>query len=170
MLRSRAVQDKLVPGWQGMSQSVALDTADLNGKDSTFHRAEAESGVPCVPVQRAGGRGATWLADLEPLSILIQAVGSSWSAWLLDRRIQCSVELPVEFDLESTKRAALLYANEYMHVYVGEASWTMPATDLWHEFTFIRSPEDLEQRRSAMAGPAATSSLCFGAPLRKAKC
>jgi excisionase family DNA binding protein len=65
--------------------------------------------------------------------------------------MQCSVELPVEFDLESAKKSALIYADQYMRAHVGEASWALPESVPWYEFVPIRSPEDLQQRKSGMA-------------------
>jgi len=72
--------------------------------------------------------------------------------------MQCSVELPVEFDLEAAKKSALIYADQYMRTHVGEASWALPQSVAWYEFVAVSSPEDLQQRKSVMA---AQSSLAI---------
>ena len=90
----------------------------------------------------------TWLAEIEPLSILIHSVGNAWPASLYDRRMHCSIELPVDFDLDSARRSALVYAQEYMRAHVGEPSWTLPQSVQWHEFVAVRSADDLQERKS----------------------
>lgn len=101
--------------------------------------------------------GTTWMAEAEPLSIFIDSMDGSFPAAVYDRRLHCRVELPVECDLDSAKKSALIYAQEYMRACVGEASWTSPEPIEWHEFTTVRSQQHLDQLKEGMRtlGPVA---------------
>src|SRR6266542_2764755 len=106
-------------------------TSSIDGLDGRHAKPEAVS--KCSRVQ-ADSRPVTWLAEIEPLSIFIHSVGNLWPASLYDRRMHCSIELPVDFDLDSARRSALVYAQEYMRAHVDEPSWTLPQSVQWHEF------------------------------------
>src|SRR5690349_15013360 len=79
--------------------------------------------VTSSATQRNDKRDHTWLVEIEPLTIVIHCLGHSYVASLIDRWLRCTVELPVETDLESAKNSALAYAEQYMHLQIGEASW-----------------------------------------------
>jgi excisionase family DNA binding protein len=108
-----------------------------------------------------------WMVDIEPLTLVIQTVGRSFLGSLIDRRWQCTVELPVELGLEFAQKAALEYAEQYMHGYLGDDSWIVPKTVQWNEFVPIRSSEDL-QRRIASQGPTTSMSQLNSPALQKA--
>jgi len=109
----------------------------------------------------------TWMADIEPLSIVINVVGGSFVGSLIDRRLQCTVELPVESELLSAKASALIHAEEYMHVHLTDASWVLPASVEWSEFVAIRSPEELQQRITAQRPTIAVTRLAGVVPNRQ---
>jgi excisionase family DNA binding protein len=137
-----------------MHQSGPADIDRLNVEERLSSAgAQAEPVIKCSPINGpvGGQTGPTWLAEIEPLSILIHSVRNTYPASLYDRHMQCSVELPVEFDLESAKRSALIYADQYMRAHVGEVSWALSESVPWYEFVPVRSPEDLQQRKSGMA-------------------
>jgi hypothetical protein len=117
----------------------------IDGLDGRHTKPEAVSKISRV---QADSRPTTWLAEIEPLSILIHSVDNAWPASLYDRRMHCSIELPVDFDLNSARRSALVYAQEYMRAHVGETSWTLPQSVQWHEFVAIRSADDFQERKS----------------------
>ena len=119
------------------------------------------------PAQRIEAREETWMAEIEPLSVLIHAFDNSCIASLIDRRMRCTVELVVESDLESAKRAALSYAEQYMHVHLGELSWALPQTAQWYEFVAIRSSEDLRRRVCTIMGQSSPTTVsCLPAPVK----
>src|SRR5262249_45339925 len=113
-------------------------------------------------LQRKKDRNKTWMADIEPLSILINVVGGSFGGLLIDRRLQCTVELPLESELHSAKTSALVYAEQYMHLHLKDAFWVLPPRVAWSEFVTIRSSEDLQQRITAQRPAIASSRVVRG--------
>jgi excisionase family DNA binding protein len=100
-----------------------------------------------------------WMADIEPLSIVINFAGGCFVGSLIDRRLQCTIELPVEPELQSAQASALKYAEEYMHLHLKDACWVLPPSVEWSEFVAIRSPEELQQRITTQSPTIALPSL-----------
>jgi hypothetical protein len=100
----------------------------------------------------------TWMADIETPSIVINVDGVSFVGSLIDRRLQCTVELPGESTLQTAKTAALMYAEEYVHLHLANASWVLPSSVEWSEFVAIRSSEELQQRITAQRPTIAVSA------------
>ena len=128
-----------------------------------------ESVVDCAPSRPVNDLERTWMADIEPLSILIHGGGRSFLGSLIDRRWRCTIELPVELDLQSAERAALQYAEQYMHLHLGEESWIFPQTVQWNEFVAVHSLDDLQRRISGQR-PTTTDPQIAGPTLRKEPC
>jgi excisionase family DNA binding protein len=125
-----------------------------------------ESVVNSAPSQPIQDPERTWMADLEPLTVLIHTIGRSFIGSLIDRHWRCTVELPVELDLGSAERAALQYAEQYMHLHLGHTSWVLPQTVQWKEFVAIRSSEDLQRRISSQC-PTTSAAQLSGLAKRK---
>jgi excisionase family DNA binding protein len=149
-----------------MYQSAATSIGKKDDRNGGLSLNLVESVVNSVPSQPIQDPERTWMADLEPLTVLIHATGRSFIGSLIDRHWRCIVELPVELDLVSAEKAALEYAEQYMHLHLGHDSWVLPQTVQWKEFVAIRSSEDLQRRISSQCRTTSAAQLS-GPALRK---
>ena len=152
-----------------MYQTAATAATSITNKDNGnggLSLSMVESAVNSAPSHPIKDPERTWMADLEPLTVLIHAIGHSFIGSLIDRRWRCTVELPVELALKSAERAALQYAEQYMHLHLGEDSWALPQTVPWNEFIAIHSSEDLHRQISAQCSKT-TAPQFTGPALQK---
>src|SRR5947207_5632497 len=140
-----------------MHQNAVLDIASNDSLSLATEMVGAA--VAGSLTRRSNTRDQTWVAEVEPLSILIHSLGHSYVASLIDRRLRCTVELAVESDLESAKISALTYAEQYMHLDIGEVSWLLPKAVQWNEFIAVRSTADLQARISEQRSTTTVSRL-----------
>jgi len=147
-----------------MHQSAAVSIANREGRNGGLSLVESVINSPANQEMKDLER--TWTANIEPLSLLIHTIVRSFVGSLIDRRWRCTVELPAESDLESAKRAALQYAEQYMHLHLGEDSWALPTAVTWDEFVAIRSSEELQQRIACQC-PTTIAPQMIGPALRK---